>query len=147
MPLLAEVFASTQNYITKSKKCFAILKKNFCLQLAKSFTMLGMFIAKWISKGNSNAGGFNVMSDTGCKIWTMQVKPFRSFAQYWNIFFWGKDLTDFSWCQWLIRWGLEDSPLKNTSKKKECLFFPKKGEVCKIAESCLGEMDKTCFNG
>ena len=47
--------AYTQNYIAKCKKCFAILKKNLRLRRATSLTTLGIFIAKWISKDNSNS--------------------------------------------------------------------------------------------
>ena len=48
----------TQNYITKCKKCFAILKnlqKTFSsVGGGKSHTTLGIFIAKWISNDNLN---------------------------------------------------------------------------------------------
>ena len=45
--------AYTKNYIAKCKKCFAFLKKN--LSHAVGFPTLSIFIAKWISKDNSNA--------------------------------------------------------------------------------------------
>ena len=74
--IISRNISRTQNYITKCKKCFTILKKNLRLQQGKSFTTLdiftilkknlrlqqdksfttlGIFTGKWISKDNLNA--------------------------------------------------------------------------------------------
>ena len=47
--------AYDQNYITKCKKCFTILKKHFCLQRGESLATLGIFITKLILNDNSKA--------------------------------------------------------------------------------------------
>ena len=48
--------AYTQNYIAKYKKIFLNSYKNFRLWRPKSLATLGIFIAKKVSNGNSNAG-------------------------------------------------------------------------------------------
>ena len=56
MLLLVEILLILKITSQNAKNALQFLKKDFYLQCAKSFATLSIFIAKWISKDNLNAG-------------------------------------------------------------------------------------------